>query len=186
MSKPLNVAIYSVLLITLYFGSALLVQSCGSKDKTEEVQSGNDKLEDIVDGVSENNFFEDDADVSYSSDNSEDASIQSDETGEVQATEEIDYTSPPVETKPAKTYTTSPARSTGKYAIVAGNYLVESNADAMVIKLNKMGYSAEKVVFDLSQYYTVVAGRYGSRSSANSKSASLKSSGYDNYVITSK
>ncbi len=183
MSKPLNVVLSSLLLFALYFGSALIVQSCGQKDKTEESQSANDKLEDIADDNSSDSFFEDD-DVSYSSDvNQSDDDVDEN----VEVSDEIDYTTTDTpDPTPVTVNRTQSSNSTGRYLIVAGNYLVESNADAMVRKLNNLGYSAEKVVFDLSQYHTVIAGRYSSRSTANDRSASLKSKGYDNYVLTSK
>jgi cell division septation protein DedD len=70
--------------------------------------------------------------------------------------------------------------------IVAGNYLLEDNADEMVRKLKKSGYnSAEKVVFDLSQYHSVVAARFDDRSSADRMAKRLKDEGFDNYVLGS-
>lgn len=48
----------------------------------------------------------------------------------------------------------------GKYFVVAGTYLEKSNADIMLRKLKKAGYTdAEIVTFQLSQYYTVFADR---------------------------
>ena len=70
--------------------------------------------------------------------------------------------------------------------IVAGNFLLEDNANEMVRKLKNGGYnSAEKVVFDLSQYYTVVAARFDDRNSADQMAKRLKNEGFDNYVIGS-
>jgi len=68
--------------------------------------------------------------------------------------------------------------------VIAGNYLVEGNASVMVRKLKSSGYGdAEKVVFDLSRYYTVIAGSYDSRSLANSISSELDGKGIENYVL---
>jgi len=70
------------------------------------------------------------------------------------------------------------------YMVIAGNYLLEDNARAMVTRLRGAGYSnARKVVFDLSQYYTVIAGIYDSRSVASSVSSELNGKNIDNYVL---
>ena len=46
-----------------------------------------------------------------------------------------------------------------------------------------MGYNnASKVVFDFSQYFTVIAGKYKSESTARSKELELERKGVDAYV----
>ena len=70
--------------------------------------------------------------------------------------------------------------------VVAGNFLVEANAGNMVRKLNNLGYTAESVVFDESQYYTVLASRSDDYNQALSVSSQLKSRGIDNYVKSQK
>jgi hypothetical protein len=71
--------------------------------------------------------------------------------------------------------------------VMAGSYILESNADEMVMKLNKLGYSnAEKVVFDLSQFHSVCAGRFDDYTKAVQVSAELKRRGVDNYVHRKK
>jgi cell division septation protein DedD len=70
----------------------------------------------------------------------------------------------------------------GNYVVIAGNYLVESNADAMIKRLKKAGFSAEKVIFNLSEFHTVIVGRYKDNASAAKTAANLKVKGFDVYV----
>jgi cell division septation protein DedD len=83
------------------------------------------------------------------------------------------------ETPISKEETTS---ATGKYVVIAGNYLVEDNAETMVKKLKKAGFKAEKVVFNLSEFHTVIVGRYAENSSASKTVSNLKMKGFDAYV----
>lgn len=198
MNKPANISLYSLVLMVVFFGIALSYQSCSNKKK-EVVTDINDQLEDMVDDADSESLFEDD-ETSYS---------DSDDT-DSDASADVDYTTPPTSTtsgasrgktapsRPSSTTTSttrpsstpsysSSSSASGDYMVIAGNYLVESNAQSMVNKLKNAGYgNAEYAVFDLSQYRTVIAGRYSSRSAANSASAQLKSRGFDNYVLKSK
>ena len=90
--------------------------------------------------------------------------------------------------KPAEVKTT-PAQSkeslsgTGEFTVVAGNYLLEANADQMVKKLKSNGFNkAEKVIFDLSEFFTVIAGRHTSYESASKTVSGLKAKGIDCYI----
>lgn len=80
-----------------------------------------------------------------------------------------------------------PVGKGGSFLVVAGNYLVEGNANEMVKKLKKNGFNnAEKVVFDLSEFFTAIAGRYPSQEAANKAVNNLKSKGIDAYVNKKK
>ena len=69
------------------------------------------------------------------------------------------------------------------YFVITGSFADEVNADRMVDKLKEMGYTnAEKVVFDFSQYYSVVSGKYDTESSARAKSLELKNRNINAYV----
>jgi len=69
------------------------------------------------------------------------------------------------------------------YYVITGSFADEVNADRMVERLKDMGYSkAEKIVFDFSQYYSVVSGKYDTESSARSKSLELKNKNINAYV----
>ena len=74
----------------------------------------------------------------------------------------------------------------GRHLVLAGNYLMEDNALRQVKNLKKKGYSnAEIVIFDYSQYHTVLVSRNSDLSSANRTVQKLKSSaGIDSYVHT--
>ncbi len=112
----------------------------------------------------------------------------------------IDYTGAPKENvEPTKTKTQKPKNnkvhktptrssnsSYGSYFVVAGSYIVESNANKMKKKLSRFGYNSEVVVFDLSQYYTVLAGRFGTRNEASQVVRNLRSRGIDCYVQRKK
>ena len=146
-------------------------------------------LTEVAEKFSDEEYFEDEDEPM-----NEDADQPSDQLTEQapQATETFEQAQPVQrqearERTPSASVTTTSTPSGGKYLIIAGNYLLESNASAMVSRLKREGFaSAESAVFDLSQYYTVVAGRYSSRAEANRQSANLKSLGVDNYVLTKK
>jgi cell division septation protein DedD len=87
-----------------------------------------------------------------------------------------------VANKPAvKTSSTS---SSGKaYLIIAGNYIDKSNAEVMKKKLLELNFNNSEIVnFDLSQYFTVIAGRYKTENEAKNLVAKLKNKGIDSYV----
>jgi cell division protein FtsN len=47
------------------------------------------------------------------------------------------------------------------HLVIAGNFLQRTNAESRLSELNQKGYeNAEVVNFDLSEYYTVIAGRF--------------------------
>lgn len=88
------------------------------------------------------------------------------------------------ESSASKNRSSSSSSSNGKYFVVTGSFLLESNAKDMVKQLKKAGYpNAEVAVFDLSQYYTVFARRYKTMNSANDLAESISNKlGIDTYV----
>lgn len=71
----------------------------------------------------------------------------------------------------------------GKYMVMAGSYLLKENAAKMVKKLKTLGYEqAEIVVFQSSQYHSVVAARFASEATAQNAAAALKRKGVDSFV----
>lgn len=71
----------------------------------------------------------------------------------------------------------------GQFLVMAGSYLIENNADAMISKLNGFGYKkAEKVVFDNSNFHSVCVSRMSDHSLALNLSNELKNKGVDSYV----
>ncbi len=178
MNKPTFTALYGLLVILVFFGISASIQACGGKKKADaEIEEDlSSRAEALADTYSEDEIFEDDDEsesASYSSD-SDDSSPSSYTSNE---SDNTSYTSPPV--------SSSRSRSGAPHVVIAGNYLLEDNADKMINDLKRKGFtSAEKVVFDLSQYYTVIAGRYANRTEASRRAGELKRSGIDTYVIT--
>lgn len=71
--------------------------------------------------------------------------------------------------------------SGGNYLLITGNYSQEYNAQAMVKRLKSLGFSkAEKVIFENSKYYTVIAGKYPTANAATSAQSGLGN--IDSYV----
>lgn len=190
MSRPISVSLFSLLLIALFFGMSGIYQSCSKKDNTGDL-STEEKAVQVAETYTKENYFEDDEGTG------EEGNLTTTESSQPPSSEAAIKESSTVSTsKPAspgrqaassRTNDRSASTSGNPYSIVAGNYLVESNAEAMKDRLIKEGYSgAEVAVFDLSQYYTVLAGRFESYSYAKSVSGELKSIGIDNYILTKK
>jgi len=149
----------------------MILDSCGKKEQAgSTLEEAGDQLEQVVDDHTQEDYFEsEDGTVDYASDDNE-----TDYSESVEEEAEADYSS--------SDYSSS-SSSQKKYMIVAGNYLLEDNANDMVRKLRTSGYnSAETVVFDLSQYHTVIAARFADRSSADRTAERLKNEGFDNYA----
>lgn len=79
--------------------------------------------------------------------------------------------------------TTYSSSENADFLVIAGSFSNEANADKMVQKLKDMGYNdTEKVVFDFSQYYSVVTGKHDSESNAKDMSLELKNKNINAYV----
>gem|GEM_PF-698188 len=111
----------------------------------------------------------------------ESTSPKADESTQV-PTDEEERPSPPKTTAP------STPSTTGDYMVIVGNFVVPTNAEKLMRKLRGMGYDgAEVVVFDFSEYHTVIAGRYSSRSQAEKVRNALRRKGFrDAYVHKKK
>lgn len=187
MRRPVYTALYMLMIVGIFFSLSLIYQSCGEKTPaapTEEELA--EKAGDVSDSYTQEEFFEDDDATGSDSDDVED-------DGEEMSTIDEDNDDSYTASSSSSSYSnntpaaTSSSLGQGGYIVVAGNYLLENNASEMVRKLKSAGYNkADKVVFDLSQYYTVVAGSYESRSLANSVSSELTGKGIDNYVLKRK
>jgi len=166
----------------------------GCKSETDDAldvvddmkEATSETVKDVEENVKElsDKFFEDDDEIIYTNEEEDDDSELADDLFREEPTQQ---TRKAPEKK--KVNTPAPVRSSanGRFLVVAGNYLVESNAREMVKKLKNMGFSgAEHLVFDQSQYYTVIASRSDSRNSAQSSSDNLKGKGIDNYVHTQR
>ncbi len=184
MGRVFKIVIWVLILFFLYSILSVTYEKCTetSEGLLDQAQNGVENVTDKVSDVAENandEFFSDEE--SYGEDNSDLADQLFDD-------EEPQYKK---EVKTEETYSEPALRKTyssadGKYMVVAGNFLVEANAGNMVRKLNNLGYTAESVVFDESQYYTVLASRSDDYNQALSVSSQLKSRGIDNYVKSQK
>lgn len=199
MGRSLKIAVYVAVLFLAYLWIATVAKSC-NKNATADANNNTEMVEGIADVESdefEDDLFEDeegsDLDVTATTDGMGGGTY----TKEEDDSDTIDYTevdaiinntssktsSSPTKSQP-KTNNTKSTYS-GKYMLLAGSYLIEDNAQVMVQKLKKLGYTnAEMVVFNMSQYHSVCAGRYSSLSSAQQESGVLKRKGIDNYVHT--
>lgn len=163
----------------------LAFNSCGDKDElgVEETVLVDDASDVFSDDLGEDIFGDDgdeDEDFLFSENESEE-----DEDDDY----ETDFTSAPQDdpepayTTPKKTPKRTTSNSSGEYMVIAGNYLVETNANQMIRKLRNLGYNnAEIGVFERSQYHTVIASRHSSNSAAISASNDIKYKGVDCYV----
>lgn len=149
-------------------------------DTSETVEEIIDDTDEFVDDLSDD-LFEDD-DLFANDEDTDDADfVTADEAADVDFTEttsyeDTDYTS-------SETTSYSSSNSSGDYMVIAGNYLVQSNARGMTKKLANLGYpNAEIGVFDRSQYHTVIAYRDDNYGSAVEIANAIKRQGIDCYV----
>ena len=94
--------------------------------------------------------------------------------------EEVSFEQPK-ETKPDSKPVVK-SNPSGQFFVIVGSYLLRENAGNMKSKLDNMGYSAEILNFDGSQYHVVTSGRYRNHEEANKVGRTLKGKGIDNYV----
>ena len=195
MGRFLKIAVYIAVLFLGYLWIATVAKSC---NKSETANADNTELVDDIASEDEfaDDFFEDDTEESDKSLDEMGGGITTEDESDLMDSSPMDYTEIDEiieESKPSKQKHSAPVRQTtrkstsnqGSYLLLAGSYLIEDNASDMVKKLRKMGYNnAEVVVFDMSQYHSVCAGRYSNISTAKQESSSLKRQGVDNYVHT--
>jgi len=194
MPLILRIALWACFFTLIFLSTTWMFNSCKSETNQaiEAVDAVAESTEDVMKSVEENvkevtdELFEDSDEIIYTNEEEEENNLANDLFQEVETDDEVQAT-------PERKRTTTPeptrVRSSfnGNYLVVAGNYLVESNAEEMVKKLRTMGFTdASHIVFDQSQYYTVVASRSESHSGAQSSSATLKAKGVDNYVHTQR
>lgn len=193
MGKTIRIIIYVAIMLLIFIWLTKFANGCNTRQHVDPIVLDENGIaqeqqeEDLFEGEEElssedsDELFESDEEpIDYSAldeaieksfdKTSDDSEFQSEEV-----TKEY-----PQETQ---TYNyTSSESNTGNYIIIAGSYLVEDNANNMVGKLDRMGYDAEKLVFDYSEYHSVIAGRYEDYSVAIDAANQLKNKGIDCYV----
>lgn len=198
MGRLLKILLYAVVLFFLFLWISTILKSCGSDNDTTPPVTTTAGTDDAPEETYEEDFFEED-------NGEQEVDVDPTEMSE-ETEEQIDYTeidkvvedklnnnqSKPATTQPATTSrpsnTNKPTSansgsSNGKYMVMAGSFLIEKNAEGMRKKLVKLGYdNADIVVFDLSQYHSVVAARFSTYEAALKVSNELKRRGMDCYV----
>ena len=197
MGRFLKIGVYVAVLFLAYLWISTVAKSCNKKASADS-KNNTEMVDDIV-GVEtdefEDDLFEDEEGSDFDETATTDGMGGGNETNQdLTDTGVIDYTevdeiinkSKPTKSTPEKTVkNTNTSSYSGKYMLLAGSYLIEDNAQTMVKKLKKLGYSdSEIVIFNMSQYHSVCAGRFSSLSSAQQESSALKRKGIDNYVHT--
>jgi hypothetical protein len=195
MGRVLKIVMYLVLMFLVYLWFSTVFKSCNTPDVAGAiVETTSNTIDDIAetgeDFVEEaDDFFDDEDDyeeLDYEA-------LDTDEDFEDEDVyEEEDYTAPAAVEKPkpaprqTKPSSSNSSNAKGNYFVITGSYLVESNAKEMRDKLSKLGYDAEVVVFDGSQYHAVISGRYVKHSDASEVSRKLTGKGIDNFVQKQK
>jgi hypothetical protein len=92
---------------------------------------------------------------------------------------------PTAAAKPAtpQEYTQPRASSAGDYMVLAGTFSLAENAQAMVNRLNQLGYTGASIEpFDRGKYSVVLVARFDSFGQASSLEKELKDKGIEAYV----
>ena len=186
------------MLFFLFLWVSTIVKSCGNeKNPTTSIASSTQ--ENSEDTYDRDDFFEDVEDDIASDDPSDMSTESEDQLDYTEIDKVVEDNLNEQESEPAKPVTNRPSsqskpttntsprvsksNSNGKYMVIAGSFLIKDNAQDMQKRLSKLGYdNSELVVFDLSQYHSVVASRYSTYEAALKVSNELKRSGVDCYV----
>ncbi len=198
MGRLIKIVIFLTVMALLYFWLVQSFSGCGNNSASEitdtiiaqdSLRSGLANEDEIFESEETN---EGDVDDLFESNENEgidytaldeviDKSFetkQDPDSFEPESNNDVSYTPP----SSNRTYT----NTSDGYLIIAGSYLMEANAMNMVRKLNNMGFSAEKLIFDNSEYHSVIAGRFADYGEAVDAVSSLKNRGIDCYVHRKK
>lgn len=184
MERLPKIILMVVAMTAIFLWVSTAFNSCGEKDLLDEdlVSETSDDLSDFSDDVGDDIFGDSDED----DDNFLfDDEVEEDDYTDDSDDEEVDFTSAveddEVVSQPASRPTSY--SSSGEWMVIAGNYLVESNARVMINKLKNLGYTNSEIgVFERSQYHTVIASRHSSNSAAIRASNEIKNRGVECYV----
>ena len=192
MSRLLKILIYAVVLFFLFLWVSTIVKSCGSDEETNTANTSTETAGNTQEETyDEDDFFEDESENDEIADDPSDlASEDEDQIDYTEIDQVVEDQFSDQESKPSRptststsTTTASKGNSNGKYMVIAGSFLIKDYALDMQKRLSKLGYDdSDLVVFDLSQYHSVVASRYSTYEAALKVSNELKRSGVDCYV----
>ncbi len=194
MERILKILVIGIFAFLLILWIATVFNTCNNKNNDDNVQTeimedslnttdDIDLTEDIFDddttaSANEVSVSGDKTNADQKNDKDEDFTDYTGET-EVEKSNNKPKTEKAIKPKQKSTYS-------GKYLVVAGSYLVRGNAEKMKKRLYDLGYNSEIVNFNLSQYYSVLAGRFNSRKEAQNTVTILKRNGIDSYVHRKK
>ncbi len=186
MNRVLKILSIAVVLFLAYMWISILYKSCNENkefdDFAEEMVDVSDEVPTIEDDFMDGDDFEMPDSEVVSEDEIKEDPIDYSELDEKIENEQNQINNREEEVV-SNVKSTPSSVGNGKYMVIAGSYIKETNADQMVNRLSKLGYQeAEKVVFDLSQFHSVCAGRYNDYTKAIQVSSDLKKRGIDNYV----
>jgi hypothetical protein len=194
MARLLKILAYAVILFLLYLVITGFLKSCNGKKKvaaasvenTIESENGENFFEDEEFESGENDLFADNLDNIEDIDYDKiDKAIE--KRTQKKAEDKPIYVEPKVEKTPTKNYEQPSGSEDGDFMVIAGNYIINTNAENMVLKLKKNGFrDSEIVIFDMSQYHSVVADRYDDYNSAYNLVKQLEAKGIDSYVHRKK
>lgn len=194
MSRLLKILLYAIVLFFLFLWLSTIVKSCGSDTSTSTPTETADSVDQSSEETyKEDDFFEDEDETdeeSYTDDNDyvDDSEEDQIDYTEIDKVVEDKLNDPDPEennnrSSNSQNTTVTKGTSNGKYMVIAGSFLIEKNAENMRNRLNNLGYdNASLVVFDLSQYHSVVAARFSTYEAALKVSNELKRRGMDCYV----
>lgn len=200
MERVLKILVIGIFAFLLILWISTVFTTCNSKKSNEITQT-----EQQIDSLDNAEEIDLDEDIFSDTEDEEKAANNNTKTEEENIDDYIDYSGDAEKSttnkKKAKASTSSNNASTaskpkqkkqvasnsnGRYLVVAGSYLVKDNAIKMKNRLYDLGYSSEIVNFDLSQYYSVLAGRYNTRGSAKEVVSILKRNDIAAYVHKKK
>ena len=191
MNNLIKFLIYLLVILLLVSWLITVGKSCGKSNESANetpvstemnIDSATDLMEDLEEEV---DFTEE---LESILDEEETAFEEIEEVPEKQKTEEVVRETPaPKKEAPKKPVTepkiTQSASSfPGNYLVVAGSFIHPDYANGHSQKIAGLGYDAEVVVFELSEYHTVLAGRFETQSDAQKIVDRLRGDGIDAYV----
>ena len=199
MKSIIKYLIYFLAVILIVWWLVSTFRGNSSTEATMEESSSMTDMSDVSeDDISLDDILED-SDAEQAAQNEGENTVSTEEQATPSATSEemdnddasddimIEETPPASHSEEHLSKGSSHASSSGKYMVIVGSFIVPANAQNMKKKLERMGYDGAEVVnFDLSEYHTVLAGRYASLSAANQTVRALKSKGMDAYAQRKK
>lgn len=193
MNNVIKILIYVLVVLLLVSWLFTVGKSCTGEDKTPEtievVKDRTDSASDLMDELESPDFTEelesilDEEETMFEETEAQPGTEVAAKKITTPAVEEPKVEEKQVEEKPQPKPKPPVTTSTsGKFLVVAGSFIHPDNADNMRAKISKLGYDAEVVAFELSEYHSVLAGRFATYDDAQATVNQLKKDGIDAYV----